>query len=64
MCKTTDLKVKKISHTMFDAGSLSLNTLKIIKINPIFHFNNEVDFRKFSIDIIDILFPRRNIEDL
>ena len=56
LCKTTDRKMKKISHAMFDAGSLSLYTLNIMKTDSISKFNNEVKFRKCSIDIIDILF--------
>ena len=59
LCKTTDRKMKKISHAMFDAGSLSLHTLKTMKTDSISRFNNEVDFRKCSIDIIDALFPKK-----
>ena len=59
LCKTTNLKMKKKSHAMFDVGSLSLHTLKIMKTDSISKFNNEVDFRKCSIDIIDLLFPRK-----
>ena len=51
--------MKKTSHAIFDAGFLSLNTLKIMKTYSIFKFNNEIDFRKCSIDIIDILFPKK-----
>ena len=59
LCKTTDLKMKRISNTMFDAGSLSLHALKIMKTDSISRFNNKVDFRKCSIDIIDVLFPKK-----
>ena len=51
--------MKNTSHAMFDTGSLSLNTLKIMKTDSISKFNNEVGFRKCSIDIIDILFPKK-----
>ena len=51
--------MKKISHDLLDADSLSLNTLKIMKTDLISKFNNEVDFRKCSINIIDLLFPKK-----
>ena len=51
--------MKKTLHDMFDTGSLSLNTLKTIKTDSITKFNNEGDFRKCSIDIINILFPKK-----
>ena len=51
--------MKETSHAMFGAGSLSLNTLKAMKTDSMSKFNNEVDFRKCSIDIIDILFPKK-----
>ena len=51
--------MKKTLHDMFDTGSLSLNTLKTMKTDSISKFNNEDDFRKCSIDIINILFRKK-----
>ena len=50
LCKTTNLKMKKKSHAMFDVGFLSLHTLKIMKTDSISKFNNEVDFSKKKIE--------------
>ena len=44
LCKTIDLKMKKTSHDMFDAGSLSLNKF----IPPLFPFKPSVLKSKFS----------------
>ena len=51
--------MKETSHAVIYAGSLSLHTLQIMKTDSISQFNNEGDFTKCSIDIIDNLFPKK-----
>ena len=59
LSKSTIMILKKKAHLMYDAGSVSLLTLKTMKSDSIFIFNSQVDFRKCSMNVIDELFPKK-----
>ena len=59
LSKSIDVVLKKKAHIMYDASLISLLALMTMKSDSISLFNTQVDFRKFSMEIIDALFPKR-----
>ena len=59
LLKSTHLNLQKKPHIMYDAGSISLLTLKTMKSDSISMFNTQVDFRKCAMNIVDTLFPNK-----
>ena len=59
LSKSTDVVLKKETHVMYGAGSISPLTLMTMKSDSISLFNTQVDFEKCSMNIIDVLFPKR-----
>ena len=61
LSKCTDVFLKKKTHIMYDARSISLLRLMTMKSDSIYLFNTQVEFKKCSINIIDALFPKRKL---
>ena len=59
LSKYTKLDLKNNENITYNSSSISLITLKTITYNSISLFNNQVDFKKFSMNIIDVLFPKK-----
>ena len=53
--------LKKKAHLMYDTSSISLLTLKTMNYDSISMFNSQVDFRKCSMNVIDELFPKKQL---
>ena len=59
LSKYTKLDLKNNENITYNSSSISLITLKTITSNSISLFNTQVDFKKCSMNIIDVLFPKK-----